>query len=97
MRSRIGPPKSSYTGAPSALPLMSHSAISMPLMADICTTPPRTWKWWYSVCQCCSILPGSLPISWSPNSSIIVATAKGPDVASPQPVMPSSVSTFTNM
>ena len=30
-----------------------------------------------------------------PNSSIIVAAASGPQVASPQPVMPSSVSIFT--
>jgi len=33
MRSRTGPPNSSYTGTPSALPLMSSNAFSIAAMA----------------------------------------------------------------
>ena len=40
MRSRVRPPSSSYTGTPSALPLMSHNAVSTPVMALVSTSPP---------------------------------------------------------
>ena len=43
MRSRNGPPNSSYTGTPNALALMSHSASSTPAIA-LCVTPPRFWR-----------------------------------------------------
>jgi hypothetical protein len=39
--SRTGPPSRSYTGTPSALPLMSHSAWSIPATALVRIGPPR--------------------------------------------------------
>lgn len=39
--SRTRPPISSYTGAPSFLPLMSQRACSMPLMQEVRIGPPR--------------------------------------------------------
>jgi hypothetical protein len=39
--SRERPPSSWYTGTPSALPLMSQSAVSTAAMAVIITGPPR--------------------------------------------------------
>ena len=38
---------------------------------------------------------GLCPVMTLPNSSTMVAAASGPQVASPQPVKPSSVSTLT--
>jgi hypothetical protein len=38
-RVRTGPPSSSYTGTPSALPLMSHSAMSIAEMAPLMAAP----------------------------------------------------------
>ena len=39
--SRTAPPSMSQTERPQALPLISHSAISMPLMALMAMGPPR--------------------------------------------------------
>ena len=76
---------------------MSHSASSIPAAAEFWIGPPRVKKWWWIFCQQRSTANGSSPLSNSPYSSTSAATAIGPQVASPQPVMPSSVSTFTNM
>ena len=43
-RARL-PPSSRHTGTPRCLPRMSHSAISMPLIADMPTMPMRQKPW----------------------------------------------------
>ena len=43
MVSRVGPPNSSYTGTPSAFPLMSSSAFSMPASA-LAMIDPGLWR-----------------------------------------------------
>src|SRR5215510_11560991 len=99
MRSRRGPPKSSYTGTPRALALMSHRASSTPAMA-LWVTPPRFWRVRRSMSQYRrSTGRGSCPTSRSAMSRTQPAMPKGLRLSlhSPQPVMPASVSTLTNV
>ena len=39
--SRTGPPSSRWTGTPQSLPVMSHSAMSMPANVWVMNGPPR--------------------------------------------------------
>ena len=96
--SRTRPPSSSYTGTPRSLPLMSHNAWSMPLMADRPITPMRQKPLRYRICQQCSMRRGSWPTIIGSMSWMQPTIARGlpSSVASPQPIRPGwSVSTLT--
>src|SRR5919197_1032994 len=96
-RSWQRPPRSSYTGKPATLPLMSQSACSMALIAEKVTAPPRKNGCRYITCQSCWMRAGSSPTTYSLNSSTAAATARGwpGRLPSPTPLTPSSVSTRT--
>jgi hypothetical protein len=98
MRSRTFPPSRFHTGVSSTLPLMSHSAISRPLMAPQPTTLVRPWP---IIAMCIfwvrrSIWAGSSPISNGARSLTAVSTTRGQPLHSPMPVTPWSVTTRTN-
>ena len=101
IRSCLTVPSSSHTGLPSAFPLMSQSAMSMPLIAWI-AIPRRPMKMTprYILSQSRSTSSGSSPISSSRRLFAIAceagawtsaATASGAESTSPMPVIPSSV------
>ena len=93
------PPSNSYTGTPSALPLMSHSARSMALIALVVTGPPDQVTRRYRDVHKRSISKGFLPIRNrlnAPNSAINPSSLYC-KLASPNPYMPASVSIFTNV
>src|SRR5439155_11499658 len=99
MRSRSGPPKSSYTGTPSALALMSHNASSMPAIA-LWETPPLFWRTRRSMSQYRrSTGRGSCPTRRSARSRTQPAIPCGLRLSlhSPQPTRPLSVSMRTNV
>jgi hypothetical protein len=60
--SRCLPPSSSYTGTPSALPLMSCSAMSMAEIAACSTRPPSKYWLRYISCQMRPICIASCPM-----------------------------------
>ena len=80
---------------------MSHSAMSMPLMAVPRTMPLPCQKCWrYIICQRCSMRVGSSPMSSWLMSSIAPTTLRvcHSSVASPQPHRPGwSVRTLTKI
>src|SRR5262245_55743217 len=95
----MGPPKSSYTGTPSALALMSQRASSTPAMA-LWVTPPRFCRVRRSMSQYSrSTGRGSWPIRRSVMSRTQPAMPWGLRLSlhSPQPVTPASVLTFTKV
>src|SRR5215218_8429806 len=97
--SRTAPPSSWQTGTPSSLSLMSHSAWSMPLSADIVTMPPLKNWWRYCDCQRCSMRVGSCPTTSGARSATAPCTARvfHSSVASPKPTRSGSfVDTLTN-
>src|SRR5215472_7988798 len=99
MRSRMGPPNSSYTGTPSALPLMSHNASSMPAMA-LKDTPPKFCRVARSMSQYRrSTGRGSWPTSRGTRSRTLPAMPYGLRLSlhSPQPTRPVSVSMRTKV
>src|SRR5258707_8669053 len=98
MRVRTGPPNSSYTGTPRALPLMSSSAFSIAAIA----------RWLTPLGACCVRLYRSDEIAWTGRGSCPIRPSAMPwmtavrprlpsaSVYSDQPVTPSSVVTFRN-
>ena len=109
--SQIGPPNIRKIGLSSTLPLMSHSAMSIPL-SSVVTKPPKPpppVNRRYSLCQMRSMYCGSWPMIDSLKSSVTVESRRNlamfatttlpppPElVASPTPDTPSSVSILKN-
>src|SRR5919106_866503 len=93
MRSRTGPPNSSYTGTPSAFALMSKSAFSIAPIA-CWTMPPLAWRRIaYSSATTASYARGSLPSTTGARCSIADVTPLPPNdsLYSLHPIRPSSV------
>ena len=55
------PPSSRWTGWPTALPMMSHKAVSIAAIASISMPPERPEKVRKSFCQTASASNGSMP------------------------------------
>lgn len=95
--SRTGPPSSLYTGFPTDFPLMSHSAMSIALMAHAYIRSAGKKFPLNISCHSFSVSHGSSPTTasarWLTASLIALPTLAVP--TSPSPCIPASVSTRT--